>query len=160
MRNETSYPAKKQTAAKIGSIDELATDTQSLQRLSAHIKREGITILSISIKNEKQLRRKTLFQVLEAEGVIRTLANAGVKELIFEKCVNVGFPQSAMAYRNFERITVMANNVMAVEILAHKSYYSSKALAVQKALKEFGDCQFYLQTPLQQGEMQFNTNPA
>lgn len=160
MRNQNGYPAKKQTAAKIGSIDELATDTQSLQRLSAHIKKEGITILSISIKNKKQIGKKTLFQVLEAEGVIRILANAGVKELIFEKCVNVGFPQSSMAYRDFERVTVIANDVMAEDMLAHKAYYSSKALEAQNQLKKCGDCQFYLQTSLKQEEMEFNQNPA
>lgn len=159
MRNETSYPAKKQTA-EFASIDEITTDPKQLRLLEAHLQAKGFKTLSISIKDKKALGKKTLLQVLEAGGFIRAVANAGIKELIFEKCTDVGFPQSALLYKSFDRITVIPSEVMAVQVYSNINYFRDKARLVQEDFKRFGDCKFYFQTPLQQEEMQFNTNPA
>jgi len=154
MRNETSYPAKKE-ASQFASIDELTTDPKRLKLLEAYLKSKGVKNLSISIKDKRALGKKTLLQVLEAGGFIRAVANAGIKELIFEKCTDVGFPQSALLYKTFDSITIMPSEVMAVQVYSNLNYFRDKAKLVQEDFKRFGSCKFYLQTPLQQEEMKF-----
>ena len=143
------YPAKKAVHVIVTNFDE---KPEIMKKALMAVNATSVTV-NMGNKNHPFGSKKTLLQALEANGYIKAFANAGVKAVYFDKCMNVGFPQSPMAYRNLEMITVHSNYSLAVSIDDNREYYNQRVKEVNAELKSFGKCIFNLTAPIEQLSM-------
>lgn len=144
------YPAKKAMHVIVTDFDE---KPEIMKKALASVNATSVTV-NMGNKNHPFGSKKTLLQALELNGYIKAFADAGVKALYFDKCMNVGFPQSPMLYRNIEMITVYSNYALAVSIDDNREYYNQRVKEVNANLKIAGNCIFNLTAPIEQLSMQ------